>query len=331
LYTLKTNGITPDFLIHHFYPENGVESDPLLLQAPPQWAYDAAELRQEITDYFGGGGTNIELICTENNSDASYSQGRQSTSLVNGIYLADSMGHLMQTEFNSWLWWLFQSGQDTKGSFSPSLYGWRNYGDFGLVLNINTRYPTFYALKLMHDFAQPGDTILKTGDGYPFLDVFAATSTNGTLHVLVINKDPTNMFTRQINLAGFSPDSAAKVYSYGMLQDNAAKTNAPLAMQDIATNQMTVARSTFQYSFPPYSLTLFLLTPTGPTLAATRSAPNTVRISWPWPSTGWTLQQNTDLATSNWTAPPEMNENDGTNNFIVITPLTSNMFFRLKQ
>jgi hypothetical protein len=329
LTTLKTNGVTPDFIIRHFYPEYVTESDPELLQAPVNWAFDAAEMRQEITDYFGSGGTNIELVCTENNADSDYSQGRQSTSLVNGIYLADSMGHLMQTEFNSWLWWLFQDGADTTGNFSPSLYGWRTYGDFGLTLSISIRYPTFYAFKLMHDFVQPGDTILDTGPGHPFLDVFAVTSTNGVLKVLVINKDPTNTFSRQITLNNFSPDSAATVCSYGMPQDDAAQTNAPLALQDIATNQMIVARGGFQYSFPPYSLTMFTLAPTGPSLAASRTTPNTVTISWPWPSTGWNLQQNTDLTTTNWTTPPETIQNDGTNNFIIITSPVGNMFFRL--
>ena len=329
--TMKTNGGTPDFVIHHFYPENGVESDPELLQAPPNWGYDAVELRQEITDYFGSDGTNIELLCTENNSDASYSQGRQSTSLVNGLYLADSLGQLMKTEFSSYLWWLFESGADTKGSFSPSLYGWRTYGDFGLVLNANTKYPTYYAMKLIHDFVQPGDVILDTGNGSPFLDVFAAISTNGALSVLVINKDRTNTFTRQVTLAGFSPNAAATVRFYGIAQDEATRTNGPAAMQDIATNHMAVAGGGFLYAFPPYSLTLFTFVPIGPTLTVSRPASDTLVVSWPWPSVGWNLQQNTDLNTSNWIAPSETIQNDGTNNFISITLPTGNLFFRLTQ
>ena len=36
LATLMSNGVAPDFLIHHFYPENGVESDPELLQSHSQ-------------------------------------------------------------------------------------------------------------------------------------------------------------------------------------------------------------------------------------------------------------------------------------------------------
>ena len=62
--------MTPDFLIHHVYPEYGVDSDQSLLLDSANWAGDAADLRQQITDYIGSAGTNIELICTENNSDS---------------------------------------------------------------------------------------------------------------------------------------------------------------------------------------------------------------------------------------------------------------------
>jgi hypothetical protein len=328
---MKTNGVIPDFLIHHYYPENGSESDPELLQAPLQWAYDAAEYRQEITDYIGASGTNIELLCTENNSDSDYNQGKQSTSLVNGVYLADSLGQLMQTEFSSYLWWIFESGASTSGNFSSSLYGWRTYGDFGLALNLNTKYPTFYAMKLMHDFVQPGDTILDTGPGYPFLDVFAATKTNGTVSVLFINKDRTNIFSRQITLTNFSPNAAAAIRSYGMAQDNTTETNGPLLLQDIHTNQVTVSGGGFTYAFPPYSMTLFTLVPTGPSLAVSQNGSGTVVVSWPGPSAGWNLLQNTDLTTTNWTTPPETIQNDGTNNFILITPPVGNRFFELRS
>src|SRR5207245_2924760 len=106
LATLRNLGITPDFAVHHRYPEytapgsgSVADSDPLLLQSSSGWANDAADLRRQITQYFGPSGTNIELVCTENNSDAG-AQGRQSTSLVNGLYYADSLGQLMKTELN---------------------------------------------------------------------------------------------------------------------------------------------------------------------------------------------------------------------------------------
>src|SRR6185312_13260327 len=131
--TLKNLGVTPDFAVHHRYPEyTDGESDPLLLQGTSGWAADAADLRQQITDYFGPGGTNIELLCTENNSNAG-SQGKQSVSLVNGLYYADSLAQLMKTEFNSLCWWDLRNGADYSGNMAPTLYGWRMYGDIGMI------------------------------------------------------------------------------------------------------------------------------------------------------------------------------------------------------
>jgi hypothetical protein len=51
------------------------------------------------------------------------------------------------------------------------------------------------------------------------------------------------------------------VRSYGIPQDEAARTNASLLAQDIATNQFSGISTSFTYSFPPYSMTLFTLAP----------------------------------------------------------------------
>jgi serpin B len=66
-----------------------------------------------------------------------------------------------------------------------------------------------------------------------------------------------------------------------------------------------------------------------PQLAITQSG-NSLKIAWPFPSTPWTLRQNPDLTTTNWT-PTGGISNDGTNNFITITPSAGNLFFRLNQ
>ena len=68
-------------------------------------------------------------------------------------------------------------------------------------------------------------------------------------------------------MAGLRPGRTATVLSYGIPQDEAARTNAPAAAQDIATNTFTGAGSSFSYSFPALSLTLFTLAPSAPNLA----------------------------------------------------------------
>ena len=55
----------------------------------------------------------------------------------------------------------------------------------------------------------------------------------------------------------------------------------------------------------------------------------TAMVSWPSPSAGFVLQQNTDLNTTNWTAAPQMVSDNGTNKFITVSPPVGNRFYRL--
>ena len=57
---------------------------------------------------------------------------------------------------------------------------------------------------------------------------------------------------------------------------------------------------------------------------------NILKVLWPYPATEWTLQQNADLTTTNW-SPSSGVSNDGTNNFITIPSPTGNLFFRLSN
>jgi alpha-L-arabinofuranosidase len=273
LNTLTNLGVFPDFLIYHFYPQYTAtdwepdvpDSDPLLLQTAVNWAPDAADLRQQITDYLGAAnGSNVELVCTENNSDAG-EMGQQSTSIVNALYLADSTGQLMKTEFNSYVWWDLYNGTTTDGAFDTTLYGWRTYGDYGLLNTANARHPVFYAEKLLQSFVRAGDTILQASSDYLLLSAYAARKADGALALLVINKAPTNVFSAQISLTNFVPWSAATVRSFGLTQDEATRTNSVIpGAQDIATNSFAGAGTNFTTSFPPYSMTLLTLAPAAP-------------------------------------------------------------------
>ena len=70
-------------------------------------------------------------------------------------------------------------------------------------------------------------------------------------------------------------------------------------------------------------------TPGAPPLSIRLTETNTVVVSWPAPSPGFTLQQNGDLATSMWSTPPSTVTDDGTNRFIIVSPPAGNRFYRL--
>ena len=280
LATLKSLGVTPDFLIHHVYPEYtaitnpppAADSDPLLLQSTVNWAKDAADLRQQISDYMGTSGANIELCATENNSDSSSAFGRQLTSIVNGLYLVDSVCQIMKTEFNSYLFWDLRNDHDSSGTFDPTIYGWRTYGDEGMLDGVSGKYPTFYGEKILQFFVRPGDTVLNATSDYLLLSAYAARKADGSLAVLVINKDVTTDFNAQITLSNFVPSGTAMVRSYGILQDEATRTGGTAMAQDISTNFVAVS-GVFTNSFPRGSVTVFSFT------SASAPLPTTLRMT----------------------------------------------------
>jgi hypothetical protein len=264
LATLSSLGVTPDFVVYHRYEqEPGTESDSYLLQAAETWANDAADLRQQLNDYLGGAAAGVEIDCTENNS-VSYNVGKQTTSLVNGLFMADSVGRLLQTEFGALVWWDMRNYQDSTNNNSPLLYGWRQYGDYGLVdsadpAGVADHYPTYYVAKLLQHFARSGDQIVSASTDYPLLSIYAAKRQDGSLSLLVINKHPASTVAAMFSISGYVPSSNATVYAYGISQDLAAQTG--IGPADVTQTNLMTAGATFPATFYPYSASVLSLVP----------------------------------------------------------------------
>ena len=320
LHTMLTNGVIPvipDFLIEHKYAPGDGDTGNLLYCST--WASDAAGLRQMLVDYLGSANTNVELACTEHGVGGD----RQSVSLVGGLFWADSIGQILQTEFNSRLWWDLRNGQSGILDSDNALYGWRTgwftnvalltntvqfYSDGGIVTGLGTeatnRYPTFYCGKLMKYFARGGDTVVNATNDYQLLSAYAVRRTNGCLTLLVVNKSSCASLNTAINLAGYVPFSNATVYSYGIPQDDAARTG--IGSPDIAQTNSPVAGANFNYAFPPYSATVLRLTPAAPALVAVASPPpppgQFVFQLQGQPGVPYVIQMSTNLISTNWIA-----------------------------
>jgi hypothetical protein len=264
LAAFKQAGFTPDFVIYHRYEQApGGENDAFLLNSARTWGNDAGSIRQMLSDYLGKSGRGVEIDCTENNSVYS-NPGKQTTSLVNGLFLADSIGNIMQTEFNSFFWWDLRNGQETGNNNAASLYGWRNYGDYGIV-NSNTpagpadRYPTFYVYKLLRYFARGGEHVVSATSDYDGLGVYVVRDPRShQLNVLLINKHPNATLNVNITVNGFKVGSQAVTYTYGVPQDNAAQSGSGSA--DLAGGSATITGQNFGWAPAPYSATVLQLT-----------------------------------------------------------------------
>ena len=308
LSTLNSLGVTPDFLIYHRYPQNpGAESDQGLLLSNGTWSSDAADLRQQLNDYLGAAGPGVELDNTENNSVSS-GPGKQTTSLVNGLFLADSICAAMNTEFNAVTWWDLRNGQETGNNNSSSLYGWRQYGDYGVVDSANPpgpadTYPTYYVERLLQHFARGGDHLVSAASDYPFLSVCAAQRTAGGLTLLVVNNSASDALNANISISGASPGSTGTLYSYGIPQDNAAETGTGSA--DIATTPVTGLSTNFAFNFPAYSANVIAFgaaSSASPTPTATKTATPTATASATSTPTATASRTATASATASRTA-----------------------------
>jgi len=225
------------------------------------WAADAAGIRQMLNDYLGASSKRVEIDSTETNSTYAV-PGKQTTSLVNGLYLADSLGNIMTTEINSCMWWDLRNGR-TSGNNSSYLYGWRRYGDYGIVdaatpAGPADRYPTFYVYKLLQQYARGGEMVVATSSDYNRLGVYAVRDDKAqTLNLLIINKHPTSSLNASIKIDGFRFCGQTDVYTYGLPQDEAARTGTGLA--DVAQTSVMMSGPSIAYTPAPYSATVIKL------------------------------------------------------------------------
>jgi hypothetical protein len=73
-------------------------------------------------------------------------------------------------------------------------------------------------------------------------------------------------------------------------------------------------------------------TPGAPLLSIFHTTTNTVAVSWPSPSSGWDLQQNTNSVSSrNWSNVTATIQDDSTTKTLIVNPPTGNRFYRLNK
>ncbi len=331
-----SQGFQPGFISDHIYPQApGTESDSTLLGYPTTAqsgvvdntnntvnTYDlvqrAAVYRSLFTHYFPGsnvpGAANyIELLATEYNSVYT-TPGKQSVSIVNGLFTADSIGSMLDTEASAsgqsptaagttgydglWVWDLHNGTFGTDND-SSSLYGWRtgtNYGSYGILgdgtgvpgeLN-NVQYPDYFSEQIASKIVKSGGKVVNASSDSTLLDAYAVMEANGHLALLVINKNrptgtppnnlPDQTVSETFNLNGFLPSGQSTIYQYGVPEDDAQANNAPAYMAAISNpTPPTISGGSFTYAIPDYTMMVFDLAPAPPMVTrAAAASPNPV-------------------------------------------------------
>ncbi|NED49593.1 alpha-L-arabinofuranosidase, partial [Micromonospora aurantiaca] len=246
---LSLAGPKIDFVDVHWYP-GGSAADSL---ARTNHLPDAAWLlRQQIARYAGPGADRIGISFTELNVDA----GR--TTAPGALFLADAYSGLLGQGVFTVQWWNVHNGIGTVSEVA----GQTDYGDFGLLSSgnctsdgevcqpaFNTPFAPYHALSMMNLFARPGDQLVRAGTDEPLVAAHAVRRPDGSVAVLLLNKDPDTAHPVALDYAGFTPaDEAPTVHTFA----NGA-TGISTARSGDATAR----------TLPPYSLTTLVLRPAG--------------------------------------------------------------------
>jgi hypothetical protein len=259
-----------DFVIIHWYPQGPTgEADATLLGAPetgastpvsytPSIPSMMASLRSELAQYCGSHARDLQIFVTETNS-VSYNPGKQTTSLVNALYLADAIPTWLENGVTNVDCWAIHNGP-FDGNVDPALYGSFAFGDYG-ILSVGgttangvveppaeTPFPAYYGLQMLSRLGHDGGSrLLDVSSSASLVSAHAVEQTNGDVHALLINKDPSTPYSVSVAFKGSSVHGVAKVYSYGIGDTSIRKSFE------------SVHGSSFSITLSPYSVTTVAL------------------------------------------------------------------------
>jgi hypothetical protein len=151
-------------------------------------------------------------------------------------------------------------------------------------------------------------------------DVFDQTAYVGYYNSLLVDSFSVQQSVSLVagELEECAMETTATIDGYGSYNDSAKASLDPQITIDPGFSDATNYALVFSPNLQP-----------PPELTITQSGTG-LKVSWPYFASGWTLEQNPDLTTTNWT-PSGNISNDGTNNFCTIASPVGNLFFRLTQ
>jgi alpha-L-arabinofuranosidase len=288
------DGFVPGFISDHSYMYGpGSESDSVLLNdtvsnpaSNLDWSTRYSDYENILQQTVGAKASSVHIMATEYNSNYG-TPGKQMTSLVNGLFVADSIGSLLDSGYTGGLFWDLRNGWGTNGDNSPTLFGWREGGDEGILGDPNYNdppitgpyvpYPNYFGFQLASKMVQSGGTAVSAVSSYSELAVYSVLEANGHLDLMVINKNPDAAITEQFNLQGFTPSGQGQFWQYGEAQDY-AQSQSPTGAASLAnfSTALSFSGGSFSYAFPAYSMTVIDLTPTLSVATPAAANPNPV-------------------------------------------------------
>jgi len=227
---LQASGPVIDFVIVHLYTGRNAAS---LLRAPPQRVPAmTAELRSLIATYCGDNAANVELMMTELGPNFAVPPAQAQAA---GLFAADAYLSLLEAGFANVDWLELHNG-----SF--------------LVEQTQVKGPAFNGIRMAHLLSAPGDTLVTASSDQSAIAVHAAARADGTVGVMLINKQPaiSTLVTVTINGASLGPSGSRFDYAPDGPAANGSVTG-PTSVDGIS--------SEFSVTVPPYTAIDWVLPP----------------------------------------------------------------------
>lgn len=247
---LTRAGAAIDFVDIHWYPGGTTEAEALSRTAHIQDAIFL--LRDQIKRYAGERAGRIGISLTETNV------GVGPNTQPGALFLADAYSGLLEQGVFTVQWWNVHNGIGTVSTVA----GHTDYGDYGLLSSgnctadasvceptLNTPFAPYHALSLLGEFIDPADLMVRAESADPLVSAHAARRPDGSLAVLLINKDPSAEHAVTLAYQGWTPAPAAS--------SAVAYTNGASGLSRSAGGSAT------SRTLPAYSIMMLVLQPAG--------------------------------------------------------------------
>lgn len=187
---LQEAGPVIDFVIVHLYTGRSAAS---LLRAPPQRVPAmTTELRTLIATYCGDNAPHVELMMTELGPNFAVPAAQAQAA---GLFAADAYVSLLEAGFANVDWLELHNG-----SF--------------LDEQTQARGPAFNGIRMAHLLAAPGDALVTASSDQSVIAAHAAARADGTLGLMLINKQPAASTVVTVTVNGAPLASSGSRFDY---------------------------------------------------------------------------------------------------------------------
>jgi hypothetical protein len=251
-----------DFVEYHYYPETPLEEDDtkLVQLYAQQLTTNINTLKSELAEW----GTPSTPIYVGEIGGPYSNPGKQSWSIVQGLYAGQVLGEMMNAGVSRLTWWIgFGNCNGTNGNVTTSVYGWQDFGAYNVFSDgstedptcpgagpLGTMSPTARAFQLFSQMAVNGQTVLTPTVVGDTTDVraYAATQPNGGTALFLFNDNETLAQPVTITLSGKSTSSSVTVTTYDKaiydLSGSPTGTPPDIPPDPVGTNTWAAPNST---------------------------------------------------------------------------------------